>query len=372
MTPFAVFIPAPPMKTAEFDYNLPPHLIAAEPAEPRDASRLLVLPRAGGTVAHRKFTDLPEFLRPGDLLVVNDSRVIPARLRGTTGGGHAVELLLLERRAAAPGTGGAWVCMGRPGRRLQPGTALRLGPGGGLTATVCEVLSDGTRLVAFDDADLLVRLASAGEMPLPPYILQRRRELESAGHAADPSRDPEAYQTVYARHPGSVAAPTAGLHFTPGLLGRLEDMGVRRAAVTLHVGAGTFKPVEAENPADHAMHAETFTIPPETAAALRDARSRGARIVAVGTTTVRSLESAAAASPDGLPQPGTAQTRLLILPGYSFRVADALITNFHLPRSTLLMLVSAFAEREAVLSAYAEAIREEYRFYSYGDAMLIA
>mgnify|MGYP001295474319 CR=1 FL=1 len=346
------------LRTSDFDYHLPLELIAQTPLEHRDSSRLLVLHRTTGEVEHRSFADLTDYLRPGDVMVFNQSRVMPARLWGRrqdTGG--KVELLLLRRES--PGT---WQALARPGRRLRPGARIVVGPAaeGGRPMAV-EVLAshdDGTktlRLEPEEDAALL------GEMPLPPYIHQR---LE----------DPERYQTVYARDPGSAAAPTAGLHFTEHLLSGLRDAGVELAFVTLHVGLDTFRPVQGEDPSRHKIHTEYFQIGPEAAGILNRARQEGRRTIAVGTTTVRVLEQAARL----MLQTGTeeialatGQADLFILPGCEFRMVDVLITNFHLPRSTLLMLVSAFAGRELVLRAYQEAIEEKYRFYSFGDAMLI-
>lgn len=353
----------------DFDYELPETLIAQEPATPRDASRLLVLPRDGGPPAHRAFRDLAEHLAPGDCLVLNDSRVAPARLVGRRAGGGRAEALLVQ-----PLGGGAWRALVRPAARLGPGRRIDcgVGPDGRplLSLTVRERLDGGEAVVTLapasgadvgtdppapaDVAGLLRRL---GRLPLPPYI---RR---------DPT-DPERYQTVYAREEGSVAAPTAGLHFTEGLLAALAARGVTAVFVTLHVGPGTFRPVRAARVEDHRLHAEPYRVPPETAAAVSAARARGGRVIAVGTTVARTLEAAAQAS-GGTVAPGSGRTDLFIRPGFRFRVVDGLLTNFHLPRSTLLMLVCAFAGRERVLAAYAEAVRLGYRFYSFGDAMLI-
>lgn len=331
-----------PLRTADFDYALPPDRIAQHPAEPRDAARLLVLRRDHDALEHRVVRDLPELLAPGDLLVVNDTRVRRARLRGTladTGG--AAELLLLELV-----DGGAWLALGRPHRRLRHGRVIDLD---GATARIADRGPDGTLLVVLDPPDAY---RTRGEMPLPPYIHER-------------PADPERYQTVYARDEGSAAAPTAGLHFTPELLSRLRSAGVETAACTLHVGLDTFRPVTEDDPEQHRMHSEWYELPEATAAAVTAARARSGRVVAVGTTVVRVLESAGALAS------GAGRTRLYIRPGYRFRAVDGLLTNFHLPRTTLLMLVSAFAGRERVLEAYAEAVRESYRFYSFGDAMLI-
>jgi S-adenosylmethionine:tRNA ribosyltransferase-isomerase len=340
---------------ADFDYLLPSSLIAQEPLPQRDASRLLVLDRRTGGTAHRGFADLPALLAAGDLLVVNRSRVIPARLLGQRARGGQAEVLLVRDRGD-----GRWEAMVRPGRHLRPGQRV----------TVDDDLSVVVESEALDASGLRrVRLLSkrreveaaierCGRTPLPPYI---RR--------ADRPSDRERYQTVYARERGSVAAPTAGLHFTAALLERLAAAGVARAEVVLHVGPGTFQPVKAARVEDHRVAAEPYEVPAETAAAIERTRARGARVVAVGTTTVRALESAASA--EGRVEAGAGETELMIAPGHRFRVVDALLTNFHLPRSSLLLLVAAFAGRDAVLRAYGEAVRERYRFYSYGDAMLI-
>lgn len=319
----------------DYDYELPRELIARQPLPRREASRMLVLQRETGEVAHRSFTDLPEFLRPGDLAVLNDTKVIPARLHTDDG---RVELLLLE-----PVSAQVWKCMVKPGRRMKAGQRISVsGIGGEVTA----IEEDGTRIVAFESE---IDLAAHGELPLPPY-------MERAAEAADSER----YQTVYAQAPGAVAAPTAGLHFTPEMLARIPH-----AFVTLHVGAGTFRPVQVDDITDHRMHSERYELTAETAARVKAAN----RVLAVGTTSVRVLETAARAG--GPLQAGTGRTEIFIYPGYEFRVTGALLTNFHLPCSTLLMLVSAFAGRENVLRAYGEAVRERYRFYSYGDCMLI-
>ncbi len=339
------------MKTADFDYHLPAEMIAQHPLEPRDASRLLVLRREGGVLEHVRFSDLPSYVHSGDLLVANDSRVLRARLRGhKRRSGGQVEVLLLRRLG-----GERWeVLVG--GQRIREGLELILGrpEGPAVSARVEEVRPDGTRVVAFA-ADVEPLLDVLGAVPLPPYI-----------HA--PLADAERYQTIYARVAGSAAAPTAGLHFTPALLERLQHLGVRLAFVTLHIGLDTFQPVEVEEVAAHPMHAEWCSVPAEVAAAVQETRRAGGRVVAVGTTAARALETAAQ---DGSCSPYAGWTRLFIYPGYRFRAVDALVTNFHLPRSTLLMLVSAFAGRETILAAYAEAMRRGYRFYSFGDAMLI-
>ncbi len=341
------------MKPSDFDYDLPERLIAQEPAQPRDASRLLVLPRGEGPSRHLRFSDLPEVLAPGDLLVLNDTRVIPARLVGRKESGGRCELLLV---ADLGGAGDRWRAMGQGSKPLRPGSRLAFGE---LSARVEAALGEGFFVVRFDRGGpaLLTALQREGRVPLPPYI---RREATGA--------DRERYQTVVAREPGSAAAPTAGLHFTEQLLGRLAEHGIARATVTLHVGPGTFLPVRAETLAGHRMHPERYHVPEETARAVAACRERGSRVVAVGTTTVRTLESAFLGR--GL-QSGWGQTDLFIHPGYHFRVMDALVTNFHLPRSSLLMLACCFAGRERVLAAYREAVTLGYRFYSYGDAMVI-
>ncbi len=336
------------MRLADFDYALPPDLIAQRPASPRDTSRLLILERATGRITHSVFSEIGVHLHAGDVLAVNDTRVLPARLRGRRrGNGGAVEVLLLRPAA------GAWEALVRPGRRVRPGTIVEVGR----EATAVEIgerLDGGRRAVRIPSGEpILEVMRRAGEAPLPLYI---KRPLD----------DPEDYQTVYARADGAVAAPTAGLHFTPALLDQLRVQGVEIVTLTLHVGPGTFQPVVAEDITTHRMDAEHYTIPPEAAQALS---ARRGRLIAVGTTSVRALETAAL--PDGHIPAGSGWSDLFVLPGFHFRVVQALVTNFHLPRTTLLMLVSAFAGRETVLRAYAEAIRERYRFYSFGDAMLI-
>jgi len=350
------------LKTAEFDYALPPELIAQTPIEPRDAARMLVVRRCDGTLAHRRFFNLVDYLASGDLLVLNESRVIPARLqaRKVPSGGR-VELLLLTRHDAQ-----TWEAL-VSGRRARTGTRLRIGAAPGapntpvLEADIVGETPSGGRLIRFA-APVDDLLESLGEVPLPPYI-----------HT--PLADRERYQTIYARTRGSVAAPTAGLHFTPELFAALEAQGVGRAIVTLHIGLDTFRPVQEERVEEHVIHREWCEIGAATAQAIAEARRRGKRVVAVGTTTVRVLETAARRAEEaGAAEPiipFSGWTDLFIYPGYRFRVVDALITNFHLPRSTLLMLVSAFAGRELIRRAYEEAVRERYRFYSFGDAMLI-
>ncbi len=357
------------MKTDDFTFDLPEDLIAAHPAQQRDLSRLLVVPREG-PILHRVFRDVVEFLRPGDLLVLNDSRVIPARLFARRGTGGQVELLFLEPEAAGRGAGTErWRALARPSKKLREGEVLEVEAGGSLV--LGEALGRGEWVVepAGDGGEpIRVLLERAGEMPLPPYILKRRSALHEA--RTDPT-DRERYQTVYAREDGSVAAPTAGLHFTGELLEELRARGVRSAAVTLHVGAGTFLGMdEGTEVESHVMHEEWYSIPEETAAAVREAREAGGRIVAVGTTAVRALESAWDKEAGGL-RPGPGSTRLMIAPGYRFRAVDAMVTNFHLPRSTLLLLVCAFTGRERLLHGYGVAVAARYRFFSYGDAMLL-
>ncbi len=341
------------MKTSDFDYALPPELIAQTPAEKRDASRLLCLDRGTGAFSHHHFYDLPDFLRPGDCLILNDSRVLPARLLGQRlPGGGACEVLLLIDRGE-----NVWECIVRPGKHLRTGARLAFGDGE-LTAEVAEVLPDGNRLVRFFYEGIFLEvLERLGKMPLPPYI---KEEL----------RDRERYQTVYSRVNGSAAAPTAGLHFTPELLETIAARGVRIGYVTLHVGLGTFRPVKEDEVEAHEMHREYCTVPEETARLINETKANGGRVVCVGTTSCRTLESWA--EEDGTMRASAGWTGIYIYPGYRFKVMDALVTNFHLPQSTLLMLVSAFAGRENVLRAYEEAVRERYRFFSFGDAMFIS
>lgn len=341
------------LRTSDYDFALPPALIAQHPADRRDESRLLVLERTTGAIQHRQFRELPSLLRAGDALVLNTTRVFRARLLGTRTSGAPAEVFLL--RALGDDR---WEAMVAPGNKLKPGRVVTFAPG--FSAEVLDPTARGTREVRLRVATGTVHEAIArhGHIPLPPYI-----------DRADVPVDVERYQTVYAQHEGSVAAPTAGLHFTPELLERLASAGVTRADVLLHVGAGTFKPVEVEDPADHAMHEEWFQLTAESAAQLNATRERGGRIVCVGTTTLRTLESVVDearrfAAADG-------ETRIFIRPPVAPRAPDGLITNFHLPRSTLLMLVAAVAGYDQTMAAYAEAIREGYRFYSYGDAMLI-
>lgn len=362
-------MPETSLRTLDFDYLLPPELIAQHPAPQRDQSRLLVLDRMTGQISHRQFPDLLSHLGPGDALVLNNSRVIPARLRGVKqGSGGQVEILLVEENAAND-----WWVMLRPGKRVRPGTLIDFtwhdGSPAALTAEVLEKNEEGHCRMRFQCAgNVLDVIDSLGEIPLPPYIARE------AG--ASSAEDLERYQTVYAQDRGSVAAPTAGLHFTPALLAQIKALGVDIHYVTLHVGLGTFAPLKVENIAEHRMHSERFEISAETVAAIAHTKAKGGRVLAIGTTTVRVLESAAAQN-NGTLMAMRGKTNIFIYPPYQFRVVDGLVTNFHLPQSTLLMLVSAFASpgemrgRELMLGAYAEAVREKYRFFSYGDAMLI-
>jgi S-adenosylmethionine:tRNA ribosyltransferase-isomerase len=343
------------MRVADFDYQLPEALVAQVPASPRDASRLLRLP-AAGAAEHRAFTELPDLLRPGDLLVLNDTRVTPARLVGVKEpSGGKVEMLLVE-----PLGGGElprrWRALGQASKALRAGARLRFGE---LRAEVAAAEGNGFYQLELDreGADLEAALALAGRLPLPPYI-----------HREPTAEDRERYQTIFARSPGSAAAPTAGLHFTPEVLARLAARGIERTAITLHVGPGTFLPIRGDELEGHRMHAERYLVPPEAAVAVAACRARGGRVVAAGTTSVRTLESAWR---DGRLQPGAGRTDLFIRPGHAFGAVDLLLTNFHLPRSTLLILVCAFGGRERVLTAYQEAVRQGYRFFSYGDAMLL-
>jgi len=348
------------MNVAEFDFELPARLIAQRPLARRDQSRLLVLDRMTGAVGHRRFSDLPALLRPGDLLVLNDTRVTAARLVGRKASGGRVELLLVERLDSA-GRRGSWRCLLKAARKPPLGSRVEFERG--VSAEVLERNGLDWR-VAFEcpSGRIDEQLELIGRMPLPPYI---RRDDEDSRDAEDRVR----YQTVFAARPGAIAAPTAGLHFTPELLERLRARAVERVSLTLHVGTATFRPVSVERVAQHRIEAERFDLPPPVAEAVAAARQRNGRVVAVGTTVVRALESCAAAG--RLVRAGQGLSELFIYPGYGFRVVDAIITNFHLPRSTLLMLVSAFAGRDRVLEAYREAVRAGYRFYSYGDAMLI-
>ena len=339
------------MKTHDFWYDLPEELIAQTPLQQRDSSRLLSLDRNSGEIRHRHFYDIIEDLRPGDCLVMNDSRVLPARLLGHRPTGGAVEILLLRDLGTKQ-----WECLCKPGRKMQVGSRVIFG-NGELAAEVIEVKEDGNRIVRFEyDGIFLEVLERLGKMPLPPYI---KEELS----------DQERYQTVYSREVGSAAAPTAGLHWTNELLDKARAKGVKTAFVTLHVGLGTFRPVKAENILEHHMHAELCMMSAETAAILNETKAAGGRVICVGTTSCRTLESLA--KEDGSFEAGSKWTEIFIYPGYTFKAMDGLITNFHLPESTLVMLVSAFAGREHVLAAYQEAVREKYRFFSFGDAMCI-
>ncbi|MBQ4642281.1 MAG: tRNA preQ1(34) S-adenosylmethionine ribosyltransferase-isomerase QueA [Oscillospiraceae bacterium] len=339
------------MKTRDFWYDLPEELIAQTPLEQRDTSRLLVLDRKTGKVTHQHFYKIIEYLQPGDCLVMNDSRVLPARLLGHRPTGGAVELLLLRDMGNKH-----WECLAKPGRKLQEGQEVIFGDGE-LTATVRQVREDGNRVVEFHYEGIFLEvLERLGKMPLPPYI---KTELQ----------DQERYQTVYSKATGSAAAPTAGLHFTNDLLNAIRCKGVKTAFVTLHVGLGTFRPVKAEEISDHHMHSELCMINEETAAILNETKASGGRVICVGTTSCRTLESLV--EDDGTFTAKSKWTDIFIYPGYTFKAMDGLITNFHLPESTLVMLVSAFAGRENVLAAYEEAVRERYRFFSFGDAMTI-
>ena len=341
------------MKTSDFYYDLPQELIAQTPMEKRDGSRLMTLDRRTGETGHRHFFDLPSLLRPGDCLIMNDSRVLPARLLGRRlPGGGACEVLLLTDRGD-----NVWECLVRPGRRLRAGARMTFGDGS-LAAQVIREEADGNRLVRFEYEGIFLEvLERLGKMPLPPYI---KEELQ----------DRERYQTVYSKVLGSAAAPTAGLHFTPELLREIEDKGVGLGYVTLHVGLGTFRPVKEEAIEDHGMHSEFCTVPAETAELINRAKANGGRVICVGTTSCRTLESWA--EEDGHMEARSGWTNIYLYPGCRFKVMDGLVTNFHLPESTLIMLVSAFAGREAVLNAYREAVAERYRFFSFGDAMFIS
>lgn len=340
------------MRTGDFAYDLPPELIAQEPAPDRAAARLLLLERATGAMRHLRFPDILSLLAPADVVVLNESRVIPARLLGTRDNGQSAELLLVRERPD-----GTWLALGHPGGKLKPGRRVAFGPDSAVE--IVEVLGGGMRRVRFTETlDARATLARYGQVPLPPYI--RRPPVPA---------DRERYQTVFAKHDGSVAAPTAGLHFTPEILAALAARGTALAALDLHVGPGTFKPVETDDPAMHHLHPEPYTLGESAAAAINERRTRGGKVWAVGTTVVRTLETLADES--GSVRPGTGETDLFIRPPYRFRAVDRLLTNFHLPRSTLLMLVCAFGGWEAVMRAYGEAVRLRYRFYSYGDAMAV-
>ena len=340
------------MNVKDFYFDLPQELIAQDPLEDRASSRLLVLDKKTGEVTHRGFRDILEYLRPGDCLVINDTKVIPARLFGVKEDtGSKIEVLLLKRREHD-----IWETLVKPGKKAKPGTRIVFGEGL-LTGTVLETVDDGNRLIQFSYEGIFEEiLDQLGQMPLPPYITHQLK-------------DKNRYQTVYAKHDGSAAAPTAGLHFTKELLKQIEDMGVKIAHVTLHVGLGTFRPVKVENVQDHHMHSEFYMVEESEAKKVNDTKEAGGRVICVGTTSCRTVESAA--DENGRLKSGSGWTDIFIYPGYEFKILDALITNFHLPESTLVMLVSALAGREHVLAAYEEAIKERYRFFSFGDAMLI-
>ena len=340
------------LKKSDFYFDLPQELIAQDPLEDRSASRLLVLNRETGAVEHRHFKEITSYLRPGDCLVLNNTKVIPARLMGVKEDtGAAIEVLLLKRRE-----NDVWETLVKPGKKARPGAKLIFGDGY-LKAEVLDVVEEGNRLIRFDYEGIFEEvLDRLGEMPLPPYITHKLQ-------------DKNRYQTVYAKYEGSAAAPTAGLHFTEELLAYIEEMGVHIAYVTLHVGLGTFRPVKADNILEHHMHSEHYEVTPETAEMINRTKESGGRVICVGTTSCRTVESAA--DENGRVQPGCGDTEIFIYPGYRFKVLDCLITNFHLPESTLVMLVSALAGRENVLAAYREAVEERYRFFSFGDAMLI-
>ena len=339
-------------RTADYYFDLPQELIAQDPLEDRSSSRLLILDRETGERKHGTFRDILQYLEPGDAMILNDTKVIPARLLGQREGtGAAVEILLLKRLEAD-----VWECLVRPGKKLRPGARAVFGDGS-LKAEILEVVEGGNRLVRFEFEGIFEEvLDRLGEMPLPPYITHKLK-------------DRDRYQTVYAKYEGSAAAPTAGLHFTPELLDEVRAKGVKTGFVTLHVGLGTFRPVKVDDVEQHTMHTEWYNVPPETAKLINETHAAGHRVLCVGTTSCRTVESAA--DEDGIVHPGSDETSIFIYPGYTFRAMDALITNFHLPESTLIMLVSAFAGREKILEAYHEAVKQRYRFFSFGDAMLI-
>ncbi len=340
------------MNVSEFDFDLPQELIAQDPLEDRSSSRLLVLDKVTGEIRHRNFRDLLSYLRKGDCLVINDTKVIPARLYGVKEETEArIEVLLLKRKEHD-----VWETLVKPGKKARPGTVISFG-GGLLKGTVTDIVEEGNRLIRFSYEGIFEEILDRlGQMPLPPYITH---EL----------KDKNRYQTVYAKHDGSAAAPTAGLHFTKELLEEVRAMGVTIARVTLHVGLGTFRPVKVENILDHHMHSEFYMVEEEEAEKINDTRRKGGRIICVGTTSCRTVESAA--GEEGMVRAGSGWTDIFIYPGYRFKVLDCLVTNFHLPESTLVMLVSALAGREHVLNAYEEAVKERYRFFSFGDAMLV-
>ena len=340
------------MKTSDFNFDLPQELIAQDPLEDRSSSRLMVLNKESGEITHRIFHDITEYLQPGDCLVINDTKVIPARLIGTKEdtGAH-IEILLLKRKE-----NDIWETLVKPGKKCRPGARVVFG-NGELKAEIVDVLEDGNRLVHFEYEGIFEEvLDRLGQMPLPPYITHKLQ-------------DKNRYQTVYAKYEGSAAAPTAGLHFTKELLKQIEDMGVNIARVTLHVGLGTFRPVKVENVFEHHMHSEYYNVTETAAKLINDTKKNGGRIIAVGTTSTRTLESVA--DDNGVIHPGCGNTEIFIYPGYKFKAIDCLITNFHLPESTLLMLVSALAGKDHIMAAYEEAVKERYRFFSFGDAMFI-
>ena len=339
------------MNVKDFYFELPQELIAQDPLEDRDRSRLLVLHKQTGQTEHKGFWQVTEYLQPGDCLVINNTKVIPARLFGEKEGTQArIELLLLKRRE-----NDIWETLVKPGKKAKPGTKISFG-GGLLSGEILEIIEDGNRLIRFSYEGIFEEILDAlGQMPLPPYITHQLR-------------DKNRYQTVYAKYDGSAAAPTAGLHFTPRLLQEIQELDVHIAEVTLHVGLGTFRPVKVENVLEHHMHSEYYEITPEAAHIINETKQQGGRIICVGTTSCRTIESAAEG---GVVRAGSGWTDIFIYPGYRFRILDGLITNFHLPESTLLMLVSALAGRERILAAYEEAIQGKYRFFSFGDAMLI-
>ena len=340
------------MKTSDFYYDLPQELIAQDPLEDRSSSRLMVLDKKTGQVEHRIFRDIVDYLNPGDCLVVNNTKVIPARLMGVKEdtGAH-IEVLLLKRKAD-----NVWETLVKPGKKARPGARIDFGDGL-LKAEVLEVVDEGNRLIRFEfDGIFEEILDKLGQMPLPPYITHQLK-------------DKNRYQTVYAKHEGSAAAPTAGLHFTPELLEKIQEKGIKLAHVTLHVGLGTFRPVKVDDVTQHHMHSEFYMVEEEQARLINETKAAGGRVICVGTTSCRTLESAT--GEDGILKAGSGWTEIFIYPGYRFKIMDALITNFHLPESTLLMLVSAFADKEKIMKAYEEAVRERYRFFSFGDAMFI-
>ncbi|MCU6697551.1 tRNA preQ1(34) S-adenosylmethionine ribosyltransferase-isomerase QueA [Laedolimicola ammoniilytica] len=340
------------MKTSDFYYDLPQELIAQDPLEDRSSSRLMVLDKKTGNVEHKIFRDIIDYLNPGDCLVVNNTKVIPARLLGVKEdtGAH-IEVLLLKRKAD-----NVWETLVKPGKKARPGARIDFG-GGLLKAEVIDVVDEGNRLIRFEYEGIFEEiLDQLGQMPLPPYITHQLK-------------DKNRYQTVYAKHDGSAAAPTAGLHFTPDLLQQIQAKGVKLAHVTLHVGLGTFRPVKVDDVTQHHMHSEFYMVEEDQAKLINDTKAAGGRVICVGTTSCRTLESAT--DENGILKAGSGWTEIFIYPGYKFKIMDALITNFHLPESTLLMLVSAFADKEKIMKAYEEAVREHYRFFSFGDAMFI-